>query len=167
MVTWPAWRLFGRESSSSPGIDLGNGRIMAAEDVLEGHFRRVAARRHPPTQGASPGIHTVEVQVADGLVAAIGVLAPELAPLTALAEDVSTAVPLVQPEAKFRATLQEALERTHRQHAAQRRLGTRPPVAQRAWTEPAPAPLWWLTALLLLVGVLTFWWQRHNYRQPA
>ncbi len=156
MVALPAWLQFGRESVSQAGIDLGNGRVMAPEDVLEGHFRRVSARRYA-------NAHKVEVQVGDGLIAAIAVLAPDLAPLTALAEDVSSAVPPVHPAPKFRADLQEALERTHRQHAAQRVLGTRPAPPT---PHTSPEPVGWLV-LLLIVGALFFWWTRRTHRQPA
>ena len=107
------------EPAPPPGIDLGNGRTMGAEDVLEGHFRRVASRRQPTTR-------QVAVQVGDSLIAAITILAPDLVPLTALAEEVSHAVPLVQPAPEFRQNLHNALERTHRQQSAQRALGTRP-----------------------------------------
>jgi hypothetical protein len=145
---------------TNPGIDLGNGKRLAAEDVLEGHYRRVTARRTPIVQRTP---QQVQVQVADNLVAAIAVLAPELAPLTAIAEDVSSAVPLVQPAPKFRAELQEALERTHRQHAAQRVLGTR-----RAVSAPRrmPTPLWWLIPLFVL-SVFALWWKRHSLQQLA
>lgn len=129
--------------------------MLPAEDVLEGHFRRVAAHRTPATQRIP---RTVEVQVGDNLIAAIAVLAPDLVPLTALAEDVSSAVPLVQPSSKFRAELQEALERTHRQHAAQRVLGTRPPAPP---PRRVPTPLWWLIPVLI-VSILAVWWKRRS-----
>lgn len=128
---------------------------MPAEDVLEGHFRRVAAQRAPAARRPT---RKVEIQVGDNLVAAIAVLAPDLVPLTALAEDVSTAVPPVQPAPKFRADLQEALERTHRQHAAQRVLGTRPPAPP---LHRGPSPWWWLIPLFAL-SLIALWWKRRS-----
>ena len=72
------WR---RESLPQGGIDLGNGRVLGAEDVLEGHFRRMSAHRQPSSR-------QVAVQVGDNLMVAITVLAPDLAPLTEIAEQV-------------------------------------------------------------------------------
>jgi hypothetical protein len=113
--------------------------MLPPEDVLEGHFRRVQARPN-------------------NLTAAIAVMAPALAPLAAVAEGVSVAVPPVQPAPEFRAHLQQALERTHRQHAAQRVLGTRP-VPRRA-TAPGDGA-WLLWTLALVGGLLLVWlWRR-------
>jgi len=137
----PPWRKIGVDA---PGIDLGNGRVLGAEDVLESHYRRVRARVVPAA-----------VQVNDSLVAAIGVLAPNLAPLTAVAEQVANVVPPVAPEPEFRAHLHQALERTHRQHAAQRMLGTRP-VAPRRRDHRG----FWLLVLLAGIGLLLAWRSR-------
>lgn len=108
-IRWPK-----REEQSAPKLDMGQGEALPAEDVLDGHFRRLFRR------------HTVEVQTDDSLKSAITVLAPDLAPLTDLAEDLADAVPDVQPEEQFRQDLHRALELTHRQHTAQRALGTEP-----------------------------------------
>ncbi|MCC6456730.1 MAG: hypothetical protein IT328_17380 [Caldilineaceae bacterium] len=149
--TWRAWlppvdRFWPREPLPRGEIDMGNGRVLGAEDVLEGHFQRVAARRQPATR-------QVAVQVGDNLTVAIAVLAPDLAPLTEIAEQVSGAVPLVEPEARFREHLHQALERTHRQHAAQRTLGT------RSVPRPKPSnPLGWWMALATLVATLALLW---------
>ena len=128
-------------------IHLGNGQFLAAEDVLEGHFHRIA-------------LTTVPVQVRPDLTAAITILAPGLTPLTELAEEVAHTVPLVQPTAQFRHDLHKALEQTHRQHAAQRILGTRP----RATSEHSS---WAVFVLLLMVavtvlGALTYWQKRQR-----
>jgi hypothetical protein len=114
-------------------IDLGNGKFLAAEDVLEGHFHRLAST-------------TVPVQVGPNLTAAITVLAPGLTPLTELAEEVAHTVPLVQPAPQFRHHLHQALEQTHRQHAAQRMLGTRPPAQ-------VEGSAWGMITLFLIVTV--------------
>jgi hypothetical protein len=147
----PFWQ---REQLPTGGIDLGNGRVLGAEDVLEGHFQRVSARRQAATR-------QVAVQVGDNLMVAITVLAPELAPLTEVAEQVSSAVPLVEPEARFRENLHKALERTHRQHAAQRILGTR--------TAPRPKPAsplgWWMVLAGVVATLAVLWGMRS--RQSA
>ncbi len=141
-VAW--WR--NREPSLT--IDLGNGRVVGAEDVLESHYRRLSRSQPPRTR-------QVAVQVEDNLTAAITVLAPDLAPLTKLAEEVAAAMPSVQPAPQFRRDLQAALERTHRQYAAQRALGTRqqPQPKVRRWHWPVAS---WLTvfALVLLTAYL-------------
>lgn len=155
MAVLPTWlqptTYFGvNEVLPKGGIDLGNGRVMGAEDVLEGHFRRMAAHRQPADP---PARRQVAVQVGDNLMVAITVLAPDLAPLTEIAEKVSGALPLVEPERHFRENLHQALERTHRQQAAQRILGTRP--APR----PKPAnPLGWWVVLAGVVATVAVLW---------
>lgn len=144
------WRR-GEFAVAWPGIDLGDGRVLGAEDVMESHYRRVRSRIYP-----------VAVQVSDSLVAAIGVLAPNLAPLTDVAEQMATAVPPVTPEPEFRAHLHEALERTHRQHAAQRMLGTRQVASRRRSSRG-----FWLVALVVLSGLLVAWWGSRRPRPAA
>jgi hypothetical protein len=163
MGALPVWLqpadYFGRrEQLPQGGIDMGNGRVLGAEDVLEGHFRRVAARRQPATR-------QVAVQVGDNLMAAIAVLAPDLAPLTEVAEQVSSAVPLVEPERHFRENLHQALERTHRQHAAQRALGTRR-------SAPRPKPInpvaWWMVLGGIVATLALLWgWRTRQSAMPA
>ena len=135
------WR---RESLPQGGIDLGNGRTLGAEDVLEGHYRRLSSRR--PVYTNPPATRQVAVQVGDNLMVAIAVMAPDLVPLTQVAEQLSDAVPLVAPEREFREHLHQALERTHRQHAAQRMLGTRP--------QPRPKSSRQLQWWVVLAGVV-------------
>jgi hypothetical protein len=120
------------QNQANRKIDMGDGRFVTAADVLEGHFHRLATQ-------------TVTVQLKPDLQAAITVVAPELAPLTAVASEVAHAMPQVQPGEQFRQELHRALELTHRQQHAQRVLGTRPPAAEMQ-------SFWWLAALL--VGVL-------------
>ena len=105
-------------------VDLGNGRFVKAEDLLESHFNH-----HLDTP-------SLTVHVEGDLNRALTALAPGLASLTELAEEVDQAVPRVQPTPQFRQDLQKALELTHRQHHAQRVLGTRidTPEAQMPWT---------------------------------
>jgi hypothetical protein len=113
-MPWPEffpWWI--RQNGIGQSIDLGNNRFLSAEDVLDGHFRRLSSR-------------TVKVQVQNDLQTAIAVLAPGLAPLTELATEVAGVVPQVHPGAQFRQDLHRALELTHRQHSAQRKLGTHP-----------------------------------------
>jgi hypothetical protein len=141
------------------GIDLGDGRVLGAEDVLEGHFRRIAARPRRQTR-------KVAVQLNDSLIAKITVLAPDLAPLTELAEEVANALPPVQPASDFRANLHQALERTHRQYSAQRVLGTRrPPEPEQESRSLVMAAL--LLAALVLVGMVWRWWGRRGAQTAA
>lgn len=135
-------------------LDMGQGRTLDPEDVLDGHFRRLSSR--------PPRTETVAVQSSDTLTSAITVLAPELAPLTDLAEELATTVPDIQPEARFRADLHRALEATHRQHAAQRALGTRP-LPPDDGEERSTLP-WLATALLVFVFV---WLWRHYHDASA
>lgn len=105
-------------------VDLGNGHSVAPEDVLDSHFtNRIDEPR-------------LTVHVEGDLNKALTTLAPSLASLTELAEEVEQAVPRAQPTPQFRQDLQKALELTHRQHQAQRVLGTRveTPEAQMSWT---------------------------------
>jgi hypothetical protein len=151
-----------REMLPQSGIDLGNGRVLGAEDVLEGHYRRMATRRQQAL--SQPTTHQVAVQVGDNLMVAIAVLAPDLAPLTAVAEQVSGAVPLVEPEERFRQNLHQALERTHRQQAAQRLLGT------RSTPRPKTTNLygWWMVVVGLAATLALVWgWHSRQSNAPA
>jgi hypothetical protein len=110
------------DASVAP-VDLGNGRSVQAEDLLDSHFtNRIDAPR-------------LTVHVEGDLNKALTALAPTLASLTELAEEVDQAVPRAQPTPQFRQDLQKALELTHKQHQAQRVLGTRveTPEAQMSW----------------------------------
>ncbi len=149
---WPEWLLSTANQADGPQIDMGNGYFLAPADLLEGHYHRLTTR-------------TVTVQVGPDLQAAITVLAPDLAPLTEVASGVADTMPQVQPQAQFRADLHRALELTHRQHQAQRVLGTRhtPPVARRL------SGAWWGVALALLGLVLVggYRLRRQRRAQPA
>lgn len=57
-------------------------------------------------------------------------------------------MPSVQPAPEFRRKLHQALERTHRQHAAQRALGTR-----RVYTAAPPRRWPWALLLIALCAV--------------
>jgi len=134
------------------GIELGNGRTLPPEDVLEGHYTRLSTRSstkpaaeqlsrdgapdhaaHETTTAesdapdASAAHHSpsppASQSAPDDLNIAIATLAPHLAPLTKLAEDVAQTVPSIQPEPQFRADLHRALEQAHERQAAQRTLG--------------------------------------------
>jgi hypothetical protein len=144
---WSQWLLPAAIQADEPQIDMGNGYFLSSTDLLEGHYHRLTTR-------------TVNVQVDPDLQAAITVVAPTLAPLTEVANEVADTMPKVQPQAQFRADLHRALELTHRQHQAQRVLGTRqtPAVDKRA--EVAR----WGVALALL-GVLCVWIYRSRRRR--
>lgn len=153
MTALTGWieQIGGRRAAPRYGIDLGNGQVMGAEDVLEGHFRRLTTR---------PRSRQVAVQVGDNLLAAITVLAPDLAPLTMVAEEVAGALPQVQPAPDFRLHLHQALERTHRQHAAQRTLGTRPTTPPTPSYRPAGRMAALVTLMVLLVVAWRWWTHR-------
>lgn len=152
-MSLPLLRL--RAQSETPALDMGQGRTLSAEDLLDGHFRRM-------TTAATA--RTVQVQVDDQLRSAITVLAPELSPLTHLAEELVGVVGDVRPEPHFRAELQRALEQTHRQHTAQRVLGTRPTGSHDGSTAS-----WWtaLAAFGLVLLLSGLWLVRSHRSHPA
>jgi hypothetical protein len=77
---------------------------------------------------------------------------------------VSGALPLVEPEARFRQNLHQALERTHRQHAAQRALGTRP--APRP--KPSTPLAWWMVLAGIVATLAVLWgWRARQSAAPA
>jgi hypothetical protein len=149
------WFFFARRRTqpedTGPAIDMGDGRFLTAADLLEGHYHRLATQ-------------TVAVQVKPDLQSAITVVAPELAPLTAVASEVAQAMPRVQPAAHFRADLHRALELTHRQQHAQRVLGTRTPETE----SDLPWSLLILLASLVVVLAGLLWFRQHQRsRQSA
>lgn len=136
---------------SKPAIDLGGGRLVAPEDLLEGHFRRLAGA--PPLEPRD----TVRVQTTPSLNALIQVAAPTLAPLTQIAEQLATKLPTLQPAADFRSQLHHALEEEHR---------------RRLQNPPAPAPArtrWPIFAAFALAtlgaATLVLWLARRRARQ--
>lgn len=152
-VAWPtgwsiAWIMPG---GSAPApmeqIDFGEGHMVSAADLLDGHFQRLAAQPVLPTAVTSEShLHTT-----------IAVVAPTLTPLTDLAEEMAQSMPLAQPTPQFRDTLYKALEQTHRQHQAQRILGVQPtPV------EPNGPSTWLLVGVAFtLVGICLAIYSRH------
>lgn len=148
--TWmPTWA--GRKPAE--GIDLGGGRTLPAEDVLESHFRRLAQERHQPGVRAQD----VRIEVAPNIKAAIRVMAPTLAPLTEIAEELALKINSVEPEPNFRSELHRALEEAHRQMAAQR--AAQP---QSRWFQ---SPVLWAglvaaTSALTVALALIAWRQR-------
>ncbi len=150
-----------RNRNMPSGIDLGDGRQLRAEDVLEGHFRRLAASTCQSEE--------LRVQVTPTFSAAIRVMAPQLAPLTQIAEELASTFPNVSPAPDFRRDLHQALEMAHRQHTAQRAGASLP--AERA--VPVKYLLWLALGATLsigaLVGVLGVWRlkNRRQTRNPA
>lgn len=144
---WGFFHMAGQPELLTEKVDLGNGHIVKGEDVLDSHFTN---RLDTPR---------LTVHVEGDLNRALSALAPGLASLTELAEKVDEAVPRAQPAPQFRQDLQKALELTHRQHHAQRVLGTRveTPERQMPWT---------MLALLLVVVTctvsLTFYWSKRR-----
>lgn len=139
-------------------VDLGGGRQVAVEDVLEGHFRRVAGAGR--TARAQRAGHEVQIQFGPNLTGAIRVMAPQLAPLAEVAEELATAFPSVRPAPEFRSELQRTLEAAHREHmaaraevAAQRAAGGGRRISARTW-------LWALapTLAIFLAAAAVAWW---------
>ena len=124
-IAWPTdWSVVGvsawfSERTPIEQVDFGNGRAVSAADLLDGHFQRLATQPVPQSLSGAHELHTT-----------IAVVAPTLTPLTDLAEEVAHTLPVAQPTPQFRDTLYKALEQTHRQHHAQRILGTRPTVVE-------------------------------------
>lgn len=130
-------------------VDLGNGRFVEGEDVLESHFHH---------QLETPRL---TVHVEGDLNRALTALAPGLASLTELAEEVDQLVPRVQPTPQFRHDLHKALELTHRQHHAQRVLGTR-------IDTPEPQTPWGMISMLIVVvlGMVSVTVYLYRRREP-
>ena len=151
-LAWPAeWSVVGvgdwfSERTPIEQVDFGNGRAVSAADLLDGHFQRLATQPVPQSLSGAHELHTT-----------IAVVAPTLTPLTDLAEEVAHTLPVAQPTPQFRDTLYKALEQTHRQHHAQRVLGTRPQVVE---TNEVHAWLIIGTAFTIVGIVLAFY--RHR-----
>lgn len=64
--------------------------------------------------------------------------------------------PAVPPDARFRQNLQAALEQTHRQQAAQRKLGTQRPARRML----SPQRVVGVALLLLAVLLIARWWNK-------
>lgn len=147
---WGFLNLGAQPESPVEQVDLGNGRVVGGEEVLDSHFTN---RLDTPR---------LTVHVEGDLNRALTALAPGLASLTELAEKVDEAVPRAQPAPQFRQDLQKALELTHRQHHAQRVLGTR--------VESTEAGQAWTMVTLLLVVIactisMTVYWAKRRKQQ--
>jgi hypothetical protein len=161
-----AWRWRERRLQRKYGgpVDLGGGRQVAAEDVLEGHFRRMAradrtAQFAQAAQTAQAG-REVSVQLAPGLTGAIRVMAPQLAPLTEVAEELASAFPSVRPAPEFRNELHRALEIAHREHMAARAELAQRKAAQGGRRISMRTWLWALapTLVVAVVAAVVAWW---------
>ena len=156
LPTWIPW--YGRNATVSNsadfpdldlphGVDLGDGQMVDASDVVDGHFQRLSTNEE--------AIATLNVSIA--------ALAPDIAPLTALAEDMAESAPNAQPTDQFRTNLHQALEAAHQQQAAQRVLGIQPhfvddrPMLWRIFTKPAV-----LAGVPVLICVMLFVWRRRR-----
>ena len=147
-IRWPH-----RKTEASPKIDFGGGHFVPAEDVLDGHLKRLLRENS----------QTVQVQAGRSLQSTIAVSSPELVPLTDLAEDLAEVVPDVSPEPHFRQELHRALERTHRQHAAQRALGTDGFLQEKK--QRRSGPIWITLGLLALTCLALLIWGRGSSRR--
>ena len=119
-----------------PGMDMGNGLILPPEDVLDGHFQRLAQVPEPS-----------DVQPARKLESAIHKLSPDLAPLTDLADDLAEQTDSAHPAPQFRQNLHNALEKAHQEQTAKRVLGIQPEPLVDPWRLGL-----WNRWVILLVG---------------
>jgi len=156
-VAWPtgwsiAWIMpWSGEQAPIEQIDFGEGHMVSAADLLDGHFQRLAAQ--PVLSTPTP------VVTESHLHTTIAVVAPTLTPLTDLAEEMAQTVPLAQPTPHFRDTLYKALEQSHRQHQAQRILGVQPTPVE------APGHSTWLLVgvAFTIVGICLAIYSRHYF----
>lgn len=100
-------------------VDFGNGHLVSADDILDGHFQQLTAQsehdesvKSSRAEQSDPELHSIIENVA-----------PTLTPLTDLAENMAETIPEAHPTLHFRDTLNKALTETHRQHSAQQTLG--------------------------------------------
>lgn len=132
MVQWHfVWPWQREEIQFATAVDLGGGRMVSAEDIVDGHAQRL----HKETR------HEADKSTSTNLTNAVRTVAPELAPLTDLAQKIADQSTKAQPDGKFRSDLQQALESTYRQQHVRRKLGLQL-AAQKD-------PLWWQSPWLL------------------
>lgn len=128
----PQWQLFWPWQSQQlqfvTTVDMGGGRVINSVDIVDGHAQRLSE------------------ESTNDLTSAIHVVAPQLAPLTDLAQEIADRSTKAHPDDKFRSDLQRALETTHRQQTARRSLGI-----QAAAQED---PLWWESPWAMVVATL-------------
>lgn len=132
-------RMLGNRERTRRSIDIGGGLHITPEDVLESHFRRLALQGNPQLS------QEVSIQVRPNLHSAIRVVAPTLAPLTQIAEELATRIPTMQPSADFRSELHRELELAHRRQTEQR---SHQAAAPRRATGP-----WLLAAAIAAAGL--------------
>ena len=168
-VTW----FYSEEEEDSASIDLGNGSFLDAPDVLDGHFRRLVQSSCVITADANMESISAEVlsfeeqaqNIAGAPVAqddknadltgAVSTLAPDLAPLAYLANDLARTVPQIEPEPEFRRDLLQKLEAAHQQMREDGYTGSR-------CTEDGYAVVLWhyvsehyvLTGIPVIVGLI-------------
>ena len=150
-IRWPS-----RNQEALPKIDFGGGNFVSAEDVLDGHLKRLLREN-------AQNVQSVQVQTGRSLQSTIAVSSPELVPLTDLAEELAEVVPDVSPEPQFRQELHRALELTHRQHAAQRALGTDGFLTDKK--QRRSGPIWITLGLLALACLALLIWGRGSSRR--
>ncbi|MEZ4658566.1 MAG: hypothetical protein R2911_13425 [Caldilineaceae bacterium] len=121
IVSFVELRWFSPEDEPSlPGLDMGNGRTLSAEDVLDGHFQRLADQAVQTDADPTDTAHPKPVRK---LGPAIHKLSPDLALLTDLADNLADQTVQAHPAPQFRQNLHNALEKAHQEQAAKRVLG--------------------------------------------
>ena len=114
----------------APGIDMGNGQILPAADVLDGHFQRLADQNGKTDAGQTG---SSQQKPERNLGPAIQKLSPDLVPLTDLADELAGQTEQAHPAPQFRQNLHDALERAHQEQAARRVLGIQPEPLADPW----------------------------------
>lgn len=138
---------FGRKEWEKE-VDLGGGRTARPEDLLEGHFQRLAGR--------TSGSVEVNVQVSPSESTVLRVSAPALAPLAEIAEELASRIPTIQPASGFRHDLHRSLEEAHRRQMEARRFESTAIHAQ-------PTRLWlWLALGILAILAAGLWLSTRN-----
>lgn len=140
MFQWQQWRPWQENQFvGTAEIDLGSGKKVHAVDLVDGHAQRLREN----TAGLDEGKRD--------LTDAVRVIAPQLAPLTDLAQNISNHSTPAHPTTKFRKDLQQALEISHRQQSVRRTLGIQPPAQKETvwWQSP-----WLMLAVAVLIVVI-------------
>ncbi|MCB0128978.1 MAG: hypothetical protein KDE58_42220 [Caldilineaceae bacterium] len=141
-------------------VYFGNGQIVSADDILDGHFQQITG--HSEQNSSANSLTTKQAQQERHT--KIEQIAPHLTPLTDLAENVAETMADAQPTTHFRTTLNKALTETHRQHSAQRTIGIRTTQAHDdEWKNLMIVGLI-ITVLTLGVALYGQWLSRTTYR---
>ncbi|MFN8440241.1 MAG: hypothetical protein U0175_05715 [Caldilineaceae bacterium] len=143
MVQWHlVWPWQTEEIQVATTVDLGGGRVVNAEDIVDGHAQRLHKEAKQETDKST----------STSVTNAMRVVAPELAPLTDLAQNIANQSTKAQPDGKFRSDLQRALESSYRQQHVRRKLGLQPAAQKDLPWFQSP----WLIGTVVVVMLMVF-----------